>query len=258
MSAPQHVFPGFEIALFDVVPSTNDTILEAGGAGAPEGTTHIARSQTRGRGRAGRSWWSPPGAGLWMSTLLRPTCPRDRWSGLALIAGVGVKVALRRLEVRGVELEWPNDLKVSGRKLGGILCEVRGDKSGAWLAVGLGLNVDLTAEATRRSIPQSLRSQVTCMTAEGPPSTRDPVEISQTILGDFAHLYDRFLRGETAADLAGPHLSHAGRPVRVERPDGTLLRGTIVGLSDVGELLVRRGDDTIEEIVAGDVHYEYE
>src|SRR2546428_10451896 len=90
----------FQIEVFDVLTSTNDSILQAGERGAPEGTTHISRSQTKGRGRGDHSWWSPPGAGLWMSTLLSPSRRREEWGGVSPVAGGGGRVGLLAVGVR--------------------------------------------------------------------------------------------------------------------------------------------------------------
>ena len=97
---------------FQVTRSTNDTILELGETDTPEGTTHIARAQSQGRGRSGHTWSSPADAGLWMSTLLRPTRARSSWAGISLLGGVAVREALVELGVPDIELYWPNDLQV--------------------------------------------------------------------------------------------------------------------------------------------------
>ncbi|MEC7922457.1 MAG: biotin--[acetyl-CoA-carboxylase] ligase, partial [Planctomycetota bacterium] len=124
----QAPFPPIEI--FEVLTSTLDSIHQAAASGAPQWTTHIALEQTRGRGQKNRSWWSPPGAGLWMSTLLRPKCDRKTWGGIALIAGTAARNALAALGIERVELRWPNDLYVQSRKLGGILAESKDPAAG--------------------------------------------------------------------------------------------------------------------------------
>ena len=249
--------PGdFPIEVHEKVSSTNDTILKAGEEGAVEGTTHVARTQTRGRGREQRPWWSPRGAGLWMSTLLRPGGRRSAWSGLALISGVAVVETLTRLGVRDVELHWPNDVMVHGRKLGGILCEVRGQGEQAWIALGIGLNIDLTSGSAHETMPAELRDRITCMTAEGPPAERDPRAIARTILEEFWPLYQRFLNDVKTADLVGAHLGAAGRRVEVQQVEGTVLRGTVVGLGPDGELRVRDSAGRVTSVIAGEVRHE--
>jgi len=228
----------FSIQTFSVLPSTNDSILEAGERGAPEGTAHIARAQTQGRGRAGRSWSSPPDGGLWMSVLLTPKRPRDLWGGIALIAGTAARRALLDLGARGVELCWPNDLKVGSRKLGGILAEVRTRAERAWMALGIGVNTDFTRPDVKALLPPEIRRLAISLAECGPPSTTDPVAVGRAILRDVWALYQEFESGTGVKDLVEPSLAHAGRLVTVKVPGRVAWRGAVRGLGPRGELLL--------------------
>jgi BirA family biotin operon repressor/biotin-[acetyl-CoA-carboxylase] ligase len=227
------------IQVFDVLASTQESILGVGDGDAPEGTTHIARTQTEGRGRSRRSWWSPPNAGLWMSVLLRPRRERASWGGLALVAGRGVKEALCDLGVPGVELFWPNDLQVRGRKIGGILGESRARGGKAWLALGIGVNVDLSPPGIAGKMPPQLRGRITSMVESGRPTTVDPVEIARAILRRFWPLYGEFVGGTEVPAIVAGHLAHAGCPVRVLTRGVKAWVGVVEGLGGGGELLVR-------------------
>lgn len=122
------------------VSSTLDVIHELAADGAPAGTLVIADEQVRGRGRQGRTWVSPPGAGIWMSWLVRPAEPLQDGM-LALRVGLAVAETLEHLGV-ATSLKWPNDILVEGRKLAGILCEGRWQGPGpGWVGVGIGMNV---------------------------------------------------------------------------------------------------------------------
>ena len=123
------------------VPSVMDIAHELGEQGAPSGTIVIADEQTAGRGRAGRQWFSPPGAGLWLAMLLRPSSPPSG-GALAIRVGLAVRDALSQAADLAAGLKWPNDIVVAGQKLGGVLCEARwtGAQLG-WIAAGVGLNV---------------------------------------------------------------------------------------------------------------------
>ncbi len=228
----------FPIRVFDVLTSTNDSILELGANDdVPEWTTHIARRQTHGRGREDRRWWSPEGCGLWMSTLLRPRQKRQLWSGISLLAGRAVKDALSELGVCGVELYWPNDLQVGKRKLGGILGEVRQAADRAWLALGIGVNVDLTRPAARESLPPDVASLATSMAECGVLDSHDVVSIAQAILRHLQPLYEHFQAGKTIPHLVGTELAHVGRRV-VVRSGGQTWSGVVRGLGTCGELLI--------------------
>jgi BirA family transcriptional regulator, biotin operon repressor / biotin---[acetyl-CoA-carboxylase] ligase len=116
----------FDIRWHSVVSSTMDVALAEVSNGAAEGRTIVAGEQTDGRGRRGRTWASPAGAGLYCSIILRP--PADTLNGgllplLTLAIGVGVREGLRTATGLSAELKWPNDLLVGRRKLAGILAE---------------------------------------------------------------------------------------------------------------------------------------
>jgi BirA family biotin operon repressor/biotin-[acetyl-CoA-carboxylase] ligase len=124
------------------VPSTQDVAHRRAAEGAPSGTLVLADEQTAGRGRQGRPWSSPAGGGVWLSLLLRPARP-PQGGVLAIRCGLACLAALDEV-APGVAalLRWPNDIVVSGRKLGGILCEAHWSGSAlSWVAVGVGLNV---------------------------------------------------------------------------------------------------------------------
>lgn len=133
----------------DVVESTNDVAMDLLDSGAPDGTTVLASTQTAGRGRRGRSWFSPKGAGLYLSVVIR-----DLQSvPITLLAGVVAAEGIRSVAEMPVELEWPNDLVVQSdesspawprrQKVGGILAEGASDRAGhGAVVVGIGVNVN--------------------------------------------------------------------------------------------------------------------
>jgi BirA family biotin operon repressor/biotin-[acetyl-CoA-carboxylase] ligase len=127
----------FEVRRFEELDSTNRYLLDQARAGAPEGLVAVADHQTAGRGRLGRRWEAPAGAGLLVSVLLRPSLPIEELH----LCTVAVALAARSActEAAGVEpgLKWPNDLIVGERKVAGILAEAR---EGA-VVVGIGVNV---------------------------------------------------------------------------------------------------------------------
>ena len=122
------------------VTSALDALHGLAGDGAGQGAAVLADTQTRGRGRHGRAWHSPPGRGIWLAFLVRP----DSTPAAALLSvRVGLAVA-DALDATGFEvrLKWPNDVVLADRKVAGILCETRWqDAIPAWVAVGIGVNV---------------------------------------------------------------------------------------------------------------------
>lgn len=148
---------------FDTVSSTQDVAHRLAAEGAGHGTAVIAAAQSGGRGTRGRRWIAEPG-GLWASVIVRPA--RDSVEGLSIRVGLAVAEALDRLtRSEPIDLKWPNDLLLRGRKLGGVLIEARwvGDRLG-WVVVGLGINVtnpvpDAAAIALRE-VTGATRAQV--------------------------------------------------------------------------------------------------
>lgn len=134
------------VELFASVGSTMDVAHALAEQGAPAGTLVLADTQTGGRGRAGRRWSSPPGAGLWLTLLERPG-DASALDVLALRLGLHAALAVQPFAHGAVGLKWPNDLQIARRKLAGVLVEARWrDAAPEWVAIGLGLNVRLPTE----------------------------------------------------------------------------------------------------------------
>jgi BirA family transcriptional regulator, biotin operon repressor / biotin---[acetyl-CoA-carboxylase] ligase len=159
-----------EVHLYAAVDSTNRVARRRAAAGAPAGTVILAEEQTAGRGRAGRSWASPPGLGLWCTVIARPGTG-DALPLLPLLAGLDAARALEPELAGTIDIKWPNDLLIGGRKLGGVLCE------GSWesgrpgaVAVGVGINILHASD----DFPEALRESATSlrMAARGPVSRR--------------------------------------------------------------------------------------
>ncbi|TKB34605.1 MAG: biotin--[acetyl-CoA-carboxylase] ligase, partial [Nitrospira sp.] len=118
---------GRRIELFDSIPSTNREAVRLAQANVEHGTVVVADCQTAGRGRLSRNWFSPPGANLYCSVILKAARPADRlteWlSWLPLISALAAAEAIEAVSSLHVSVKWPNDLLISERKVGGILCE---------------------------------------------------------------------------------------------------------------------------------------
>ena len=136
--------------------STNDTAKQLADQGAPEGLLVITDEQTAGRGRFGRRWWAPVGSALLTSLLFRPAAPCERPAAtgeggvhivqqLMMLCALSAADAIIHLTALPVELKWPNDLLVRGRKLAGLLAEsvFQGDRLES-VVVGMGMNVNMT------------------------------------------------------------------------------------------------------------------
>ena len=154
---------GREILYFESTASTNRQARAEALQGAPEGLAVIAESQSQGRGRMGRSWISPAGVNVYLSTVLRPPFPPERAPQLTILAGVSCARAIRQTTGLEARLKWPNDIFIRGKKAAGILAEMEGENSRlAFIILGIGINVNWGFEG----MPAELRETATSLRVE--------------------------------------------------------------------------------------------
>jgi BirA family biotin operon repressor/biotin-[acetyl-CoA-carboxylase] ligase len=236
------------------IGSTNDAALALALAGAPEGTSVLADLQTRGRGRRGHDWFSPPESGLYLSVIVRPRLAAEVVPVLTLAAGIAAAEAIQELTRLPIELKWPNDIVIGRpwRKLGGILSE--GASAGGRLdAVVIGIGVNLRAT----SYPPELAGRATSIETElGRPIDRAPCLVALLVwlraIMDRLHADGReaICRDWRTFGRRGLH----GAAVRwAER--GADRRGRARDIDADGALLVDV-DGRVERIIAGEVIWE--
>ena len=225
--------------------STNEDAFALGRAGAAAGVVVVAGSQTRGRGRMARSWFSPPGAGLYCSVLLRPALSLPDAGLLSLCAALAMTDAVRASGLQA-SVKWPNDIVFDGRKLCGILSACDGDAGGLRFAVvGSGLNL------LPGSYPEELRARAACLADFGVRADQD--EILFRYLGSLSGAVD-LLEKEGFSPLRRRLESVCAmisRPVRVS--GGQQAEGIAEGIGDHGELLLRTADGSLLPVTCGDV-----
>ncbi len=245
---------GSRVLFYSTTSSTNDVAAGLAADPAAEGAVVVAEQQTAGRGRRGRTWFSPPGAGLYVSVVLRPGRARidpDRATALlTLAAGVALAEAVERVTGLGPDIKWPNDLLIGRRKLAGILAEgVAGAASGGLQSVVLGYGVNVGAVAP----PPELAARVTSLESElGRPIDR--AALCAESLAAIAARYGDLLDGHYDAILDAWRQRAPGSDgarVSWETPRGPQI-GITAGIDERGALLVRTGD-RVERITAGEV-----
>lgn len=222
---------GFELVVLEEAASTNAELADRAREGAPEGTVVVAESQTAGRGRQGRSWQSPPRAGLTFSVLLRPAHVSG-W--LPLLAGLSVAVAVR--EQAGVEagVKWPNDVLVGppdrALKVAGLLAEVPAGGGGA-VVIGIGLNVTTRAA----ELPDARATSLQLAGAH----TTDRATLLKAVLRSLARAYASWQSDPVALMPAyRAACVSLGRQVRVELPDAQSYEGLATDVDEAGRLVV--------------------
>ena len=242
-------WPCGELYIYEKTDSTNLRILELAEGGAPPGTVAIAREQTAGRGRSGRSWQSPDDGGLYLSILLKPDLEPDRASMLTLAAAHAICRALRSFGGAQTQIKWPNDIVCNGKKLCGILTEMRlsGEQIGE-IVCGFGINVN------NGSFPEDALPYATSLFLE----TGQKYDLEEVANGMLRCLYEDYQAVVSEGDLT-PILSsynrflvNRGRAVRVLDPVGEY-EAQALGINERGELLVKKADGTRGRIYAGEV-----
>lgn len=134
-----------EALVFDEINSTNEYLLTHCQT-LPSGSVCLAETQTAGRGRRGRQWYSPVGQNLYFSMLWKYPNPQpESLSSLSLVVALVIAETFTELGVEGVQIKWPNDIYYQGKKAGGILIESKMDRSGVSLVIGIGLNLAMNA-----------------------------------------------------------------------------------------------------------------
>ncbi len=233
-------------------PSTNDEIKALATRGAPEGTVVVADQQTRGRGRQGRSFASPAGVGIYLSLLLYPTIEITQLPQLTLMVAVATAEALTEVSDLPVNLKWPNDVEIRGKKVSGILTEAV-IRSGIppTVIIGIGINVNTGLE----HFPSELHERVTSLAlAAGHRFSR--AQLIATLLRHLERYYLAFQQVGMAPILKrwlhyGPI---QGRRVRFSETSACET-GIVVGLDEDGALLVDTGDIMPRRVRSGDVTF---
>src|SRR2546425_1325330 len=149
-------FLGKPLYFFPTIDSTNTYAARLAREGASEGTAVIADSQSRGKGRLGRSWVSPPEVNLYLSVILRPPVPAAAAPQLSLLAGGAVADTITQVCRLTPQIKWPNDVLVGGEKGGGILAEMQTEAE-TLFAVVLGVGGKLNAPPP--AFPEELRGK---------------------------------------------------------------------------------------------------
>lgn len=232
---------GRTLRFFEEVGSTNTEALAWAKQGAPEGALVVTDHQTRGRGRWGRSWSSAPGKLLQFSLVLRPKMRAERLGLISTALGVACADAVQ--ELCGVQptVKWPNDVRINGRKVAGILVETELSGTSVDIVIaGMGINVAWAAE----EIPIELRDTTTSLAVEVGEAARPS---RSALLAEVLKVFELRYRGLPAhADrlvaAATARSDVLGRDVTVALATDEIVRGTALRLSQAGELELQTSD----------------
>lgn len=240
-----------EIFVYDRVGSTNELAMSlATKNDLWANTVIIADSQEKGKGRLGRAWISQPGRNIYMSILLRPKLDTRDATMLTLLAAVSCAHAVKMVSSLPVLIKWPNDLILSGKKLGGILTEIRADIDKVSLAViGIGINVNME----EKDFTDEIRSIATSIKEEsGKYCSRNDLVIE--ILRQFERFYNILIKqGKRSLLVEWKTLSSTiNKNVKVVIGDETVV-GLAEDIDDNGMLILRLRSGLLRQISAGDI-----
>jgi len=235
-----------KIHYFDCLASTMDLAMQLGIQAAPHGTLILAESQTKGRGRLGRSWFSPKYKGIYLSLILRPKISPSASPILTLLSAVSICEAVKKVVDLDAQIKWPNDVFIHNKKLGGILTEMNAEVDKVnFVVIGIGLNVNndkksLIAQAT------SLKEQT------GQPISRILLlqELLCRIENNYSLLEDK--GSQVIIDKGRNFSLTLGRRVKV-CCQNKHIEGQAVDIDKDGGLLIRKDSGLIQKIISGDI-----
>ena len=237
------------IEVFKETDSTNLQARLLASRGAPEGTLVVAEAQTQGRGRRGRTWFSPPSRSLYISVILRPSMAPAQAPRITLMTAVAVARTLRKsgLDAR---IKWPNDILVGGKKIAGILTEVSMEMDRVdWVIVGLGLNVNTPAD----QMPPDIREIATSVRSVA-GRTFSRTGLLCAFLENFEAVYEQ-LKSEGFGPIMAQWRSMSdiiGQRVYVDVM-GTRHMGTVAAVDNDGVLILKDDEGRTRRIFSGDV-----
>ncbi|MBM4277727.1 MAG: biotin--[acetyl-CoA-carboxylase] ligase [Deltaproteobacteria bacterium] len=243
---------GKTIHYFHALDSTNSKAYELASRGAEEGEIVIAESQAKGKGRLGRNWFSPPYLNLYLSVILRPKISPHQAPFITLMAAVATAEAIEKTSGLQSSIKWPNDILLSGRKIAGLLNEIKSETDRIHfiiLGIGVNLNVD------EKMFPKEIRSIATSMKREmGQAVSRK--DFLALLLKELEKWYTVFLKegGTVILNSWRERAQIKGRQVKMTS-FGETIAGRAIDVDSDGALIIetRRGER--KRVVAGDVEY---
>ncbi len=220
---------------YQSVQSTNSIAIQLAWAGAPEGAIVVAESQTKGRGRLGRAWHSPEKKGIYVSIILYPDIDPAEAPGLSVMTSVSLATVVSDYVSKEVNIKWPNDCLIAGRKTAGILTELSAERGKTeHVIVGVGINV----LHSRKDFPSGMAKTATSIKLESKKSIRR-VELLQRFLAQFEKDYGRLCTGGLKA-LRKEIVTFSnliGKQVRLDI-SGQVISGTATDIDDYGNLVL--------------------
>jgi BirA family biotin operon repressor/biotin-[acetyl-CoA-carboxylase] ligase len=254
--SPEEIYSGLNtkilgknIFFYEEVGSTNDLAYRYALKNSGEGAVFIAESQTNGRGRMGREWFSPKGKGLWFSLILKPKINFSDITLLPLLTAVSCAEAINKTLGLDVRIKWPNDLLINDKKIGGILLEMKAELDKInFLIVGIGIDVNIS----EKDYPKCLGNKASSLKiAKGHTVSR--VKLLVNILENIENRYQRF--PDNKNDIIKIYSSlccNLGKMINVETQTG-IIKGKAVKIEESGRLILEDKFRKLIRLSSGDI-----
>ena len=240
---------GKSLVFLEETGSTNVEAAALAGKNYPNGTLVVANRQTGGKGRRGRSWHSESGTSIAMSLLLKPKLEAEYASMLTLIQGLAVAKTIEEVCGLRTQIKWPNDILVNEKKVCGILTEMIMEKTKiSSIIIGTGINVN------QENFPKEISEIATSLKIEKKES-QSKVKLIVGICKFFEKYFERFMETKDLSlvlEEYNSYLISRGRRVKVLDPQGEF-EGEALGITALGELLVRKDNLEVVKVYAGEV-----
>ena len=243
----QYLNQKLNITIFDELDSTNTYLKKVGSSCKKENQLVIALSQTGGRGRMGRSFYSPNGTGIYFSLLLHPEFSAEKSLLLTVMAAVSVAETIMKYNSNDVKIKWVNDIYIDGKKVCGILTEgsINADKKLDYAVVGIGINLI----APENGFPDDIKDIATSIFPG-----KDKENIKEKIVADVVNKFFDMYNGKDDSYIKRykEYSYLTGKKINIISGDSVRL-ATVIDITDDCHLLVKNENDEIEEISSGDV-----
>lgn len=234
--------------------STNTELIELGEKGASEGTVVIADKQTEGKGRLERTWLSPAGSNLYISILFRPEIVASDSTLFTFLASIALKETIERTGVLETKIKWPNDIHIDGKKVAGVLTEMRSKREMVdFIVLGIGVNINMSRDSINREMGKVAR--IATSIKENLGKDIDRGKFTADLLLELEKWYQIFSNKGKAPILREwtEKWEDLNKRVRISIEGEQEFEGTALGLDDKGYLLVKTDNGEITKIIAGDV-----
>jgi BirA family transcriptional regulator, biotin operon repressor / biotin---[acetyl-CoA-carboxylase] ligase len=239
-------FIGNNIIHFDTIDSTNDYAKKIAND-MEDGTVIISEEQTKGRGRMGRKWYSRKGDGIWLSIILKPDINPYECPFITLIAGASIIKSLDKLGVKS-SIKWPNDIIVNNKKMCGVLTELAAEIDKVnYVVLGIGMNVKTL------NFDDDIENIATSLYKEGYKLSR--IDIVSEILMEFENLYTNYINNKDkkeVLDICKKYSAILNKNIYLLK-NGEKTKAKCIDINEDGNLIVQFDDNSIKEIISGEV-----